>query len=97
MKWIEVIGVRTTVGNRARVAAQLEDLVLSVRKGGSAASITILHRMNVASDLCVHLRHDSTIPDPTGSSLGLRLVAAMEAFGLVHHSIWSEIQGGKTS
>jgi len=97
MKWIEVIGVRATTGNRQILEARLEDLVCTVKKRGSTVSIAVLHRLNVASDLRVHLQHDSKAPDPTGSSLGLRLAAEMEAFGLVHHSIWFEIQEKKTS
>ena len=92
MKWIEMIGVRATSGNREILEAQLLELVHAVQKGISAASITVLHRLNVESDLCVHLQHDSKRADPAGSSLGLRLAAEMEAFGPVHHSIWFQIQ-----
>ena len=96
MKWVEVIGVRATAGNREILEARLVNLVRMLQKRGLATAITVLHRVNVASDLCVHLHHDAKNPDPAGSSLGLRLAAEMEAFGLVHHSIWSQVQGSKT-
>lgn len=94
MKWMEVIGVRATTNNRKKLEAKLAGLIDEVEKEELARSIKVLRRLSIESDLCVHLRHDSAKPDPAGSRLGLRLVAEMKSFGLVHHSIWVEMPGG---
>ena len=97
MKWIEVVGIRTATGNREILEGELLGLIQLMQKRDAAAPIKVLRRLNVESDLCVHLLHDSQRAEPSGSRLGLRLVAEMEVLGLVHHSIWSEIIGTKKS
>ena len=97
MKWIEVIGIRSATGNREILEGELLGLLHLMQKGDAAAPIKVLRRLNVESDLCVHLHHDSPRAEPSGSRLGLRLVAEMAALGLVHHSMWSEIIGRKKS
>jgi len=94
MKWMEVIGVRATASNRTKLEAKLHGAVAEIQKEGATRSIKILHRVSIESDLCVHLEHDSAKPDPAGSRLGLRLVAEMKSFGLVHHTVWAEIGVG---
>lgn len=94
MKWMEVIGVRATANNRVKLETKLQGLIDEVQKEDLARSITILHRLPIESDLCLHLQHDSAKPEPAGSNLGLRLAAEMKTFGLVHHSIWAEMPDG---
>ena len=90
MRWMEVIGVRAAAGNRDLLETRLRKMIAEMKAGGAAPSITLLHRLSIASDLCVHLAHDSEAADPAGSRLGLILAMEMKAFGLVHHSIWTE-------
>ncbi|MDJ0784144.1 MAG: hypothetical protein QNJ22_19415 [Desulfosarcinaceae bacterium] len=94
MKWMEVIGVRTAVSNRASLEAKLKELMDAVQLEEPTRSIKLLQRASIATDLCVHLQHDTPLADATGSRLGLRLAAEMRAFGLVHHSVWSELGNG---
>ena len=91
MKWMEVIAVRTTAGNRARLENKLQDLIGEMQKKDPAQYLKVFRRVSIESDLCVHLQYDSAKIEPTGSHLGLRLAAEMKTFGLVHHSVWAEI------
>lgn len=87
MKWMEVIGVRSTAGNREILETKLHELIFEAQEGNPQPSIKVLHRLPIESDLCVHLHHDSEKAEATGSRLGLHMAAEMKAFGLVHHSI----------
>ena len=93
MKWMEVITVRATASNCAKLVAKLHGAVAEIQKEDATRSIKILHRISIESDHCIHLQHESEKPDPAGSRLGLSLVEEMKLFGLVHHSVWAEIPG----
>lgn len=93
MRWVEVIGVRATASNREILEARLMEMIADLQSRDPAQSIILLRRLPIGSDLCLHLVHDSKAADTKGSTLGLLLAAEMKAFGLVHHSIWSETAG----
>lgn len=93
MRWVEVIGVRATASNCEILESRLMEMIVDVQSRDPAQSITLLRRLPLGSDLCLHLAHDSEAADPKGSPLGLLLAAEMKTLGLVHHSIWSETVG----
>lgn len=96
MKWLEIIGVRTTATNRNMLEARLEAMMDDAKKGATARSMTLYHRLSIESDLSVHLLHESKTADLEGSRLGLLLANEMRTFGLVHHSVWAESAGVDT-
>jgi len=93
MQWIEVIGVRSTGTHLEVLESKLQSLLDEIEKGSQAHSVKVYRRVSIESDLCVHLFHDSKRAEINGSRLGLCLAAGLKAFGLVHHSIWTEIPG----
>jgi hypothetical protein len=92
MQLTELIGVRSAPGNRERLEKKLQEFIDEIQKKDSAQAIKVLRWLSIESDLCVHLQHDSKKVESAGSQLGLRLAGELKAFGLVHHSIWVEMQ-----
>ena len=93
MKWIETIELRSVEGNRERLESQLLKLINEVKIDSKKQAIKIYSHVTINSDFCIQLLHDSRKIDVSGSQLGLHLVSALKAFGLVNHSIWAEMLG----
>lgn len=66
----------------------MEDLARDVGR----EAIRVFRREKLDSDICIVLFHNGKKSKTGGSPLGLRLVTALKEFGLVHHTVWNEIQ-----
>lgn len=88
MKWLEIINLRSTDGNREMLESTLQKLFDQVEK--EKQGVRTYRRVMIDSDFSIHLHYDSENPDTVGSPLGLRLASALKQFGLVNHSIWKE-------
>ena len=93
MKWIELIHLRTSYGNRKLLESKLQGLIDEVHREKKGQTIVAYSRMLIDSDFGIHILHDSIEVETNGSRLGLRLVDALKEFGLVNHSIWMEMNG----
>ena len=91
MKWLEVIELRTVGSNREMLESHLQKLMHQRDEEANTQAIKVYSRVMVASDLSIHLAHDSRNAEPSGSSLGLRLASSLKEFGLVNHSVWIEM------
>jgi len=60
------------------------------RDGGCDGVISVYRRSGLATDLAIHIRHVQA-PSLEPSILGLRLAAALRAFGLVEHAVWEHM------
>ena len=91
MKWLEVIMVRSA-GSTAKILTKpLQDLMADVARRGESDDIRIFCRENLKTDICIVLFHSGRKTQTGGSPLGLRLVTALKEFGLVNHTVWTEI------
>jgi hypothetical protein len=63
-----------------------------IDKKSNPRTIKAYSHVSINTDFSIHLIHDSEKPEYGGSRLGVNLVAALKAFGLVNHSVWVEIQ-----
>ena len=93
MKWIEVIRLRSVGRNREMLESKIQGLIKEVRMGGQNQVIMAYGRLLIHTDFIIHLYHDSGKVEREGSRLGLCLVNALEEYGLVNHSMWTELQG----
>ena len=93
MKWIELIQLRSAGSNRELLISKLQRLVDEVDRKRKRQVIMAFSRESIDTDFSIHIIHDSKKIENSGSRLGLRLVAALKEFGLVHHSIWREMHG----
>ncbi|BBO79047.1 hypothetical protein DSCW_64640 [Desulfosarcina widdelii] len=92
MKWSEVIMVRSTGSNTAALKSSLQELMGDVHEDDASEDIRIYHREKIDTDFCIILSHAGETVLGEGSPLGLRLAAALKAFGLVNHSVWIEMK-----
>ena len=89
MSRLEIVHLRSS---REPLEPLCEQINESVKSGGNHAEAVTLYRRNgLETDLAVHIRH-SGVPGAEGpSGLGLRLASALRAFGLVEHTLWTEV------
>jgi hypothetical protein len=92
MNWSEVITVRSTGSNTASLKSALLELMGDLHEDDASGTIRIYHREKIDTDFCIILSHAEESVLGEGSPLGLRLVAALKAFGLVNHSVWIEMK-----
>ena len=93
MKWLEIIELRSAGGNNKLLESQMEKLVNEVYERTAKNTVKAYCRLMVDTDFSIHLFHDSKKVEKSGSPLGLRLASALREFGLVNHSIWTEMHG----
>ena len=72
--------------------SQLQKLINEVKRETKKQAIMVYSRVLIDTDFSIHLFHDSTKVENSGSPLGLRLASALKEFGIVNHSIWIEMQ-----
>ena len=91
MKWLEIIELRTVDSDRELLESHLQELVQQVDKETQMQTIKTYRRVMLDTDLSIHLFHDSKNVERNGSPLGLRLASSLKEFGLVNHSVWTEM------
>lgn len=92
MKWSEVIMVRLVSSDSKVLASTLRELMNDVARDTGHETIRVFRREKLDSDICIVLFHDGEKKKSGGSRLGLRLVAALQEFSLVRHTIWIEME-----
>ena len=92
MKWTELITVRSTGSGTKPLMAALQELMHDGVGAHETQRIQIYRRKPIDTDFCIVLSHQERPVQVAGSRLGLRLTAALKAFGLVNHSVWSELK-----
>ena len=91
MNWVEVIVLRSVGSNREVLESKLRKLIDDVEREEKREAIKVYSRVLIGTDFCIHITHNFSRVDNSGSKLGLRLVTALKEFGLVNHSIWIEM------
>ena len=92
MKWIEIIEVRAAGNTWKQLETHLQEFMDQVEKETVKQTVQLYTRMMIDADFSIHLVHDSGKAKNRGSSLGIRLVSALNSYGLVNHTIWIEKQ-----
>jgi hypothetical protein len=92
MKWIELIQLRSAGSNREMLETNLKMLIDEVGGKRQKQVIMAFSRVSLDTDFSIQIFHESKKVENGGSCLGLHLAAALREFGLVHHSIWMELQ-----
>lgn len=92
MKWIEVIQLRTTGCDKGLLETELVKLIEENSNINGEQPIMAYNRVLVDTDFKIQIVHEMKNVEKNGSPLGLRLVSALESFGMVNHSIWVELK-----
>jgi len=88
MSTLEIIHLRSSSEPIESLADRIRESLWD--EGRSEGVFTIFRRDGLETDLAVHIRHPEDGAEPP-SRLGLNLVSALAAYGLVKHSVWREI------
>ncbi len=71
----------------------LMELVEDVTKATEEQAIKTYSRVMPHADYGIHLLHESSSVESSGSQLGLRIASELRPHGIVNHSIWIAAQG----
>ena len=93
MNWIEIIELRTVNTTLDKLEANLKSIFKNFHDSTEDRILKIYNRLNLESDISIHIRHHSDKPDINGSPEAMQLVEALKQFGLTNHSIWIERNG----
>ena len=92
MKWVELITVRSTGESKKALTLALQELMNDIVRKYGPERVQMYHRQTIDTDFCIILSHEGEPSVDHGSPLGLRATAALKVFGMVNHSVWSEIR-----
>jgi hypothetical protein len=84
--------VRSAGSSSKVLASTLRELMNDLARDVGHDAIRVFRREKLDSDICIVLFHKGKKSKPGGSRLGLRLVAALQEFSLVHHTVWIEME-----
>jgi len=76
---------------------ELLNLVNKKDKNTREEVIMVYGRVLVDTDYTIQIVHEAENVEKSGSALGLHLVSALKAFGLVNHSLWVAIDNKETN
>ena len=89
MSTLEIIHLRSSSEPVESLADRIRESLWD--EGRSDGVFTLFKRAGLTTDLAVHIRHDSHDAE-LPSRVGLNLVSALAAYGLVKHSVWREME-----
>ena len=92
MKWLEVIMVRSADSEGKMLAKALKNLMGEVVKSDGHAGLRVFRRENLKTDFCIVLCHAGEKSEAGGSPLGFHIIAALREVGLIHHTVWDEME-----
>ncbi len=88
MKWIELIVVRATDNQHKPAVRQLVNQLIQNKGPKGITAATLYRNAFVETDLGIHIQWEVEAVEPAKSDQGIELVAALEGFGRIHHTIW---------
>lgn len=90
MKWVEVIEFRAFEPDHALLELDFWNSLNSATRKANIAKVEVYTHSTLPTDISIHLHYDSAQVENQGSSLGLRFVSELKAFGVVNHTVWVE-------
>ncbi|MCK5250982.1 MAG: hypothetical protein KAJ98_13510 [Spirochaetaceae bacterium] len=85
---LEIIHVRLSAGISEDL---LEDIRSSVTEREEGSELRIYSRAGLPGDIGIHILFHESAVDESMSSLGMRLASELREFGMVEHSLWTEV------
>ena len=91
MSWLESIKLQAAVGDEGAIVEKLAMLFGSLEKRNHTglARIAVCRHASIPGCFAIHLFWKTSHPDTGGSRVGLKLVQALKAHGLIEHSVWT--------
>jgi hypothetical protein len=88
MKWIELIVVRATDNQHKPAVRRLVDQLIQNKGANGITAATLYRNAFVETDLGIQIQWEMGGVQPAKSDQGIKLAAALEWFGRIHHTIW---------
>lgn len=89
MKVLEIIHLQSGAGSIPLLSDQVR---ASLRRADERSrTVAIYRRDGVVNDLAVHIQYTGRSKSAKQTELGLRLAAALREYGIVEHTVWTEI------
>ena len=95
MNFLEVIELRSADCHKMDLEPVLHALIEDVSGKAKEHRITVFSHMTIDTDFRIHLLHGSLEAQCERSALGLRIAALLKEYGLVNHSVWTEMATSK--
>jgi hypothetical protein len=89
MSRLEIIHLRTSGEPLTSLGERIWDSLEAVVD--KADLVTLYRREDLETDVAVHIQHRKTPGGKGPSDLGLHLASALRAYGLVEHTLWTEL------
>ena len=88
MKWIELIVVRAMDNQHKPAVRRLVNQLIQNKGPNGITAATLYRNAFVETDFCIHIQWVVDAGEPSKSDQGIKLAAALEGFGRIHHTIW---------
>ncbi len=95
MNYLEIIELRSSAENDQLICEKLTNFVEELNVESEDCMVKLFRHLTVKTDWSFHLLVQSESKLESPSPIGLRIISALQEFGLVHHSVWSEKCGRK--
>ena len=90
MKCLEIIELRTSDMDSKDLEKILVRFMDDLNKEYENYRVQLYRHLTVKTDWSFHVHYHSKGLTTSPSPVGLRIASALQEFGLVHHSVWSE-------
>jgi hypothetical protein len=89
MKILEIIQLQSGADSITLLSDQIRE---SLRGADERSRIVAIYRRDgVVNDLAIHIQYIGRSKAAKQTELGLRLAAALREYGIVEHTLWTEI------
>ncbi len=91
MKYIELIRLRTTGNYSDEIVQILMETMDTNKTAEKQCDIYFFKNTPLKTDVLVLIVYYADIIDPHGSRIGQELCESLNKFGLINHTIWTEL------
>ena len=90
MNYLEIIELRSSNEDHDILNEKLTRFIDDLNKEDDNYRVKLYRHLTVETDWSFHIHYQTEINTTSPNQLGLRIASALQEFGLVHHSVWSE-------
>jgi hypothetical protein len=90
MNYLEIIELRSSNKDYKILSEKLTRFIDDLNKEYENYTVKLYRHLTVGTDWSFHIHIQTEINFTSPSKVGLRITSALQEFGLVHHSVWSE-------
>lgn len=89
MRQLEIIHLRSSGEPTEILSNQIAESIRAAETDTEV--VTLYRRKGLETDVAIHIHHLKEPGAEGQSSLGVRLASALKAYGLVEHTLWTQL------